>query len=408
MKRLGEWLAQNGRPDRVWYAKRLSGNDTLANGAHQAGPYISRDFLNSRFPSLDRPNVLNPDVWFSLYIDSHSEHRRIRAVWYNNHLHGGTRNESRLTNFGGASSPLLDPESTGALAIFAFESLGSGDSSDCRVWICQTEAEEDLAEDLIGPVEPGRAAIWSSEHGRIQVDDSAVDCWLRAHEIPAAWIEGFPSGAEMLSSAVALRPKLRTLDPDARLIARRECEYQLFRSVEEAIELPGIRAGFDTLDEFVARAQRVLQRRKARSGRSFELHVRQILDEEGLHEGVDFTHGGESEPGRKPDFLFPSEEDYRNPGFPAANLRMLAVKTTCRDRWRQVLNEAERIKVKHLLTLQEGISAKQHREMKDSGVRLVVPRRNFRRFRATVREDLTTLGDFIREVRGLREPAPTP
>jgi hypothetical protein len=53
---------------------------------------------------------------------------------------------------------------------------------------------------------------------------------------------------------------------------------------------------------------------------------------------------------------------------------MLAAKTTCKDRWRQILNEADRIPAKHLLTLQEGVSEGQFREMNDAGVRLVVPR----------------------------------
>ena len=42
----------------------------------------------------------------------------------NNKLHDnpkGGRNEARLTNFGGTSSALLDPESTGALTVFAFK-----------------------------------------------------------------------------------------------------------------------------------------------------------------------------------------------------------------------------------------------------------------------------------------------
>ena len=34
---------------------------------------------------------------------------------------------------------------------------------------------------------------------------------------------------------------------------------------------------------------------------------------------------------------------------------MLAVKTACRNRWHQILNEAGQITTKHLLTLQEGV-----------------------------------------------------
>jgi len=53
---------------------------------------------------------------------------------------------------------------------------------------------------------------------------------------------------------------------------------------------------------------------------------------------------------------------------------MVGVKTTCKDRWRQVLSEAKRIKEKHIMTVQQGISKKQLNEMKSAGVQLVVPR----------------------------------
>lgn len=407
MTRFSHWLTEFARPDRVWYAKRLSGNDTLANGTHQAGPYVPRDFLNSRLPSLNRPEVLNPDVWFELFIDSHSEHQTVRAVWYNNSLHGGTRNESRLTNFGGISSPLLDPENTGALVIFAFRRVEKVDAPDCRVWICRDEKEEESAEDLIGAVEPAQTVIWSPERGRMsEFARGPITCWLEASEIPPGWIKSFPSGKEILKKAVELSPAHRKLEPDARLLARRDCEYQVFQSIEEAIELPGIREGFENVDQFVARAQSVLQRRKVRSGRSLELHVRQIFQEEDLAEGHHFSHGVDSEPGSKPDFLFPSQASYRDPGFPESKLRMLAVKTTCKDRWRQVLREADRIRTKHLLTLQEGVSANQYRQMAESGVRLVVPEGHIKKFRREIRAELTTLSSFIQDVRSLGEATP--
>lgn len=41
---LVEWLDEYSGTGFVWYVKRLSGNDTLANQSHQAGPYIPRDF----------------------------------------------------------------------------------------------------------------------------------------------------------------------------------------------------------------------------------------------------------------------------------------------------------------------------------------------------------------------------
>lgn len=191
------------------------------------------------------------------------------------------------------------------------------------------------------------------------------------------------------------------LSPDRRLLRRRDCEYELFRSVEEAVELPIIREGFETVEQFVARAQSVLQRRKSRSGRSLELHLKAIFEEEGLREGRNFVHQPETEPGCKPDFLFPDAESYKDAGFPLARLRMLAVKTTCRDRWRQVLNEAGRINDKHLFTLQEGVSEGQFREMSGAGVHLVVPEPLISAYPQTVRPHLQTLESFIGDIRVL-------
>ncbi|MCH3765033.1 hypothetical protein LZC20_09165, partial [Campylobacter coli] len=137
---LVEWLDEYGGPGFVWYVKRLSGNDTLANESHQAGPYIPREVLFGFFPTLNQPAVKNPDVWFDLYVDSHPDHQQVRAVWYNNKLHGnpkGGRNETRLTNFGGQASALLDPESTGALTVFAFNRAEPPEVADCHVWVCR-------------------------------------------------------------------------------------------------------------------------------------------------------------------------------------------------------------------------------------------------------------------------------
>lgn len=400
---LTEWLDEQGGSGFVWYVKRLSGNDTLANEAHQAGPYIPRSFLFDVFPALARQDEKNPDVWFDLYVDSHADHRQVRAVWYNNKFHGnpiGGRNETRLTGFGGSASALLDPESTGALTVFAFSVTEPGTTADCHVWVCRHETEEDLVEDRVGPVEPGKWLIWPPMQGGLfpAVSPVRTSCWLDDAEIPLAWRTKFPTGADIIRKAVELRAD-SGLDPDKRLMRRRDCEFEIFRSVEQAIELPFIQAGFATVDDFIARAQTVLQRRKARSGRSLELHTRAIFIEERLVEGTHFVHQPVSEDGKTPDFLFPSVTAYRDASFPAERLRMLAVKTTCKDRWRQILNEADRIPAKHLLTLQEGVSEQQFREMTNAGVQLVVPAGIADSFPKEVRPHLQSLESFIGDVR---------
>ncbi|MCC5975895.1 MAG: hypothetical protein JJT81_17860 [Rubellimicrobium sp.] len=387
--------------------KRLSGNDTLANGTHQAGPYIPKEFLFRVIPAINRADQRNPDHWFELAIDSHMDVRQVRAIYYNSKRSEGKpngRDETRLTNFGGSASALLDPESTGALAVFAFPLDENGAASRCHVWVCRHETEEDIAEERFGPVEPGRFVMSSPEKPGLFPPFAVrhARCWLEPAEIPLAWLGQFPTGADIVRKTVELRPEYGT-PPDKRLLRRRDCEFEIFRSVEEAIELPAIRAEFTTLDDFIARAQTVLQRRKARSGRSLELHTREILIEERFREGVDFQHGPQSEPGKRPDFLFPSQTAYRDSSFPEARLRMLATKTTCRDRWRQVINEADRIQVKHLLTLQEGVSEAQFREMTQANVQLVVPEPLLGKFPAVVRTDIMTLESFLGDLRVLHQ-----
>jgi hypothetical protein len=396
---LADWLDQFSAPEYLWFVKRLSGNDTLATGAHQAGPYIPKEFFFKVFPDLKRPEVENPDQTFSLFIDSHHDNREIRAVWYNNRNRGGTRDEARLTGFGGAASPMLDPDSTGALAVLAFRP----GYNECHAWLSRKESEEKFIEDRIGPVEPGRGLVWSL--GEMTLPEvglaakSRASCWLAPDEIPDEWLKRFPSGEEIIRKTVQLRSE-HELDPDIRLLRRRDCEFEIFRSVEETIELPIIKTGFGSVNEFIARGQTILQRRKVRSGRSLELHIRELFVEEGFREGHQFVHQPpEADPGKRgPDFLFPSRAAYSNESYPSEKLRMLAVKTTCKDRWRQILTEADRIGKKHLLTLQEGVSESQFREMAGAGVQLVVPEPIKKAFPPAIQPQLQSIKSFMAEI----------
>ena len=74
---------------------------------------------------------------------------------------------------------------------------------------------------------------------------------------------------------------------------------------------------------------------------------------------------------------------------------MLGVKTTCKDRWRQVLSEAKRIEAKHLLTLEPGISENQTNEMKSNSLFLVLPKELHASFKVKQQKELLTLKDFI-------------
>ena len=396
------WLSEVATSGHVWYLKRLSANDTQQSGSHQAGPYVPKNLMFALFPALDRADVPNPDHRFRLTVDSSPTRSDVqaRAVWYNNKLRDNPtrgRDEVRITRLGGTASPLLDKENTGALALFAFRRTSPEHSAHhCRVWICQG-IEDDIVESRWGPVEPGELRLVDFDGGSL-LSTQQHPCWLQRDDIPETWLADYPSGEEIIKKVVTLRP-LGGDDVDERLMERRACEFAVFQSLEEALELPTIRQGFQDLPSFLQRANTILQRRKSRAGRSLELHTKTILEEEALEEGRGFSYQTTSEANKRPDFLFPNGQAYADPNFPNNQLRMLAVKTTCRDRWRQILNEADRIETKHLLTLQEGISPRQYQEMTSAGVQLVVPKRVQRSYRNDMH--VLSLDAFIREVRGL-------
>lgn len=72
----------------------------------------------------------------------------------------------------------------------------------------------------------------------------------------------------------------------------------------------------------------------------------------------------------------------------------------------QILNEADKIHQVHLFTLQEGVSQGQYREMREAGVKLVVPSLLHKKYPETVRAELMTLGTFIAELTGLYAELP--
>ncbi len=152
---VNEWFLLHSGQGMHWYLKRLSGTETLANGSRQPGPWFPKEFLFALFPALNRPRELNPETRFDLYIDSHDDHRKVRAVWYNSRFHSGTRDETRCCELGGPASALQAPESTGALVVFAFSEASPDGEAACHAWVSRNASDEDQIENWFGPIEPG-------------------------------------------------------------------------------------------------------------------------------------------------------------------------------------------------------------------------------------------------------------
>jgi hypothetical protein len=78
---------------------------------------------------------------------------------------------------------------------------------------------------------------------------------------------------------------------------------------------------------------------------------------------------------------------------------MLAVKRTCKDRWRQVTTEAKRIERKHLLTLESGISESQLRSMYDHQLIVAMPRDVRECYPSNLRSSLLTIEELIADLK---------
>jgi hypothetical protein len=185
-------------------------------------------------------------------------------------------------------------------------------------------------------------------------------------------------------------------DPDAALLGWMEREEILFRTMEKHLLGDRLQKGFaDDVDGFLAFSLAVQNRRKSRSGHALENHLQVIFTANQIR----FERGATTEGKSKPDFLFPGSIEYKDAGYNAALLTMLGAKTTCKDRWRQVLAEAKRIDHKHLLTLEAAISAHQTDEMQAHNLQLVIPRGLHSTFTPTQQRTLLDLAAFTAMVR---------
>lgn len=184
-------------------------------------------------------------------------------------------------------------------------------------------------------------------------------------------------------------------DPDAALEAWMEHEEILFRALERSIVKEKLVSGFAEVDDFISFSLSVQNRRKSRVGHALENHLAAIFDANDLR----YERGARTENNSRPDFLFPGSKEYHNTAIGSPPLRMLGAKTTCKDRWRQVLAEAARIPEKHLFTLETSISENQLREMNTASL-VVVSTPTVLATYPIYQERMTiTLNDFISIVR---------
>ncbi len=212
----------------------------------------------------------------------------------------------------------------------------------------------------------------------------------------------FPITYEFSLHARLSIPEVRAEDdPDAALLAWLNLEEAMFRRLEKRVVSQRLEEGFTDgheidVESFIRFSLSVHNRRKARMGYSLENHLEAVFQAFDIR----YDRGKVTEHYHRPDFLFPSVEAYRAaPAKGSAELAMLGAKSTCKERWRQVLAEADKIPKKHLLTLEPGISERQTEEMEASNLQLVVPHGIQRSYSDSQQAWLWNLGHFIEHIK---------
>lgn len=363
--------------------KFISANDAGVTGSHQAGFYLPKPAWEMYTPfaptsgRLDKHgvNITWPDGVI----------RESVVTWYGQK----TRSEYRLTRFG-RGFPFLTPDSVGNLLVLI---PGSRDRFAGYVFDLEDDIEEIQAAlgvqivDTWGIYDAGRVAP-------IETEDECVDRRFRAY---AAAVDGFPTGelfsAETMKALEECIRDFRAMPSDALLMRCVEAEYALFRMVERRLCEPEISRVFKSVEDFIETAATIMNRRKSRAGRSLENHVGYVLRAAGIPLDVRPQIEG------RPDIVIPGKREYDDPRYPVEKLFVVGVKTTCKDRWGQVVKEARRVRHKHILTTQRGIASGQLAEMNAAHVSLVVPKSIHADYPREREIEMLTIDGFIGVVR---------
>lgn len=374
----------------IVYTKFITPNDTGATGGHQAGYHINKKSWNLFF---DTPGIKgeNKDKYIAIKWQDDFE-TTSRFIYYGT----GTRNEYRLTRFG-RGFPFLNENNVGDLLI-----LCKITNDNYKAYVLQTD---DDIENFLAAVNLSTTTTDEiiQKESEISAEDKLIKCFSTFLDKTQL---DFPPTSEIASNArncynSAYNIQIHNIlkDPDGEILQWLNAEFQLFKLIENDRYKGRIKTPFSSVEELIEIANTILNRRKSRAGKSLEHHLSEVFNIFSLA----YSTQAITEENKKPDFLFPGQEAYANSKTNSSKLIMLAAKTTCKDRWRQILNEADRIKTKHLFTLQQGISKNQLTEMYKYGVCLVVPDRYISSFPKEYRDKIFTLQKFIEYVQSTQQ-----
>jgi type II restriction enzyme len=382
MNQILEQAISSVRSSITSFCKFISANDAGSTGGHQEGFYMPKNSIPLMF-SVPGVKGENKDRFIKIKWQNSFE-TDSRFIYYGK----GTRNEYRLTRFG-KGFPFLNDENVGDLLILSHI---SDDYYEGFVLDTEDDIESFFSEFNLSPIETNKLI---NKDNIVSADFLMLQCFNNfinhlEVDFPVSYLIS-NQARHCFNNSFGFTSQKIIKYPDESILNWLNAEYELFKAIENVRYKSIINKRFETVSEFIELANSILNRRKSRAGKSLENHLTEVFK----LSDIEFESQATIEGNKKPDFLFPNSQCYNDIHFNRENLIFLASKTTCKDRWRQILNEADKIETKHLFTLQQGISSNQLKEMYDYKIKLVVPKQYISTFPLQYQNRILSLSDFI-------------
>lgn len=418
---ISSWI---GRSTQI-LIKKLSRNDcSWADdpGKHQAGFYVPASVQQSGFfPELHNTNPEKPhilDTFYKTLWPATGEIRQSALKHYTNkgsefhctripHDHFSDLSPASLLLGGKLDEPIngafhwffvidsTSPEAEIIEAAFVLQSDFHFGLFSPNALAAPIGDEEQLIAELNAALRDGTLDHFAA----MQRMPDPVDL---AHQAQQIWLRR--------ANAASLDPFLLEAPGDAVMSISRDIEFALYKQAElrqrasQAANLllhgsdpvASLVRGFSALDQLFLSAA---QTRKSRAGLSFEHHVKRLLMDGRIHHEAQIVLGS-----RRPDFILPDVITLNNPKH--AEALILSLKTTLRERWKQLGLERRHGAV-FLATVDDRVSAQAIEEMASNDIVLVVPE-SLKKSKEAVyekRSEVITFHDFFHDQIKTRRPS---
>lgn len=389
---INKWIGKSHR----LLIKKLSRNDcSWADdpGKHQNGSYVPQEIRGSDFfPKLQNKNPAKPHIFeatIETFWPASAEFKKSTLKHYSN--------KGSELHFTGVPKEMFSGLAPASLLLGGVLLKPLGEAHHWFITIDSLSEEAALLESAFdlgvdfhyGLFDPGTifSAAFADSELLIREIRAAIKSGTLKAFIKAA--SQFPPSPIIASDAQkiflqqhgydSLNPYEITNPGDAVMEISRDIEYTLYKRIElrhRAAETIGIitQGGADIVASVVrgypelnASFLSASQTRKSRAGRSFEHHVAKLLRDGQILFQEQAVTGG-----RRPDFVMPSVKALKQKVRAYDDALVLSLKTTLRERWKQVPMEKFNCAL-FLATVDDRVSSDAIEDMRGLGIHLLVP-----------------------------------